>query len=100
TADAVGHLDSRVAVALGRLDLHDPGGGDLDDGDRDGPVLVVPDLGHADLLTDDRLGCHLGRSLFRPFSSSAPAGLTGADGRRGRPSRTRRLRPGGPWAER
>ena len=34
-------------------------------------VLVVPDLGHADLLADDRFGCH-GRM---PFSSHADAPL-------------------------
>ena len=58
-AQSVGDLDGRVAVTLGRLDLHDPHGGDLDQGHGNGAVALVPDLGHADLLADDRLGCHL-----------------------------------------
>src|SRR5437016_9173478 len=80
-AGPVRDLQRGVAVTLGRLDLDDPGGRDLDDGDRDGAVLVVPDLRHADLLADDRLGCHL-RAFFRPFSAlfAVPGGgSAGAD---------------------
>src|SRR5690606_15986090 len=54
-----GHLQRAVAVLLGRADLDDPYGFDLEDSDRDHPVLVVPDLRHADLLADDCLGCHV-----------------------------------------
>ena len=53
-----GDLEGGVAIGLRRLDLDDPQGRDLDGRDRDGPVLLVPDLGHAGLLADDRLRCH------------------------------------------
>src|SRR5439155_7757907 len=39
--------------------LHNSTGSHAHGGDRHGPVLVVPDLGHADLFADDRLLCHL-----------------------------------------
>ena len=55
---AEGELHGRVAVALGRLQLHDAAGPGLDHGDRDDPVLRVPDLGHAELATQDPLACH------------------------------------------
>src|SRR5690349_24215983 len=42
------HLDRAVAVALGGLDLHHPARRNPYEGDRNGTVLVVPDLCHAD----------------------------------------------------
>ena len=57
--DAVGDLEGAVAVGLRGLHLHDPQGRDAHDRDRDDAVLVVPDLGHADLLADKCLGGHV-----------------------------------------
>ena len=54
----VGDLDGGVPVALWCLDLHDAHRGDLHQGHGHGAVALVPDLGHADLLTHDRLGSH------------------------------------------
>ena len=56
--EAPGDLEGGVAVAVGGLHLDHPDGRDPEHGHRDGAVLVVPDLGHADLLADDRLGRH------------------------------------------
>ena len=53
-----GHLHRGVPVPIRGLELHDAHRRDPDDGDRDGAVLVVPDLGHADFLADDRFGWH------------------------------------------
>ena len=55
----------------GGLDLHHPQGRDLEHRHRDGAVVLVPDLGHADLLADDRLGRHGGWGPFRPHAGAA-----------------------------
>src|SRR5690606_13012570 len=54
------HLERAVAVALRCLDLDHAARADAQDRDRDDPVLVVPDLRHADLLADDRSCRHGG----------------------------------------
>ena len=69
----VGDLQGAVPVVVEGLDHHHAAGRDLDDGDRDGAVLVVPDLRHADLFADDRLGCHA------PFHAKAPHGRSPAE---------------------
>ena len=55
---AEGDLEGGVAVALIGLHLDDAAGLDTDHGDGDDAVLVVPHLGHADLLADDCLCRH------------------------------------------
>ena len=64
-------LHRGVPVALGRLELRDMTRPGLDDGHRDDPVLLVPDLGHAELAPQDSFGSHL-----RAFSlhANAPSG--------------------------
>src|SRR6202035_2727597 len=58
-------LHRGVAVAFGRLELHDATGPGLDDGDRDDPVVRVPDLCHAELAPEDPLAGHGGASFLR-----------------------------------
>jgi hypothetical protein len=50
-----GDLDGRVAVLLERADLGHDVRSDLDDGDGDELVVLVPDLGHAELLAEQAL---------------------------------------------
>ena len=52
---AVGDLDGVVAVGLGGADLGDDVRRDLDDGDGDELVVLVPDLGHAELRAEQAL---------------------------------------------
>ena len=59
TTGAPGDLDCGVALFFRRLDLHDTHRANPDNGHRNGTILVVPDLGHAHLLADDRLGRHV-----------------------------------------
>src|SRR5690606_4124219 len=68
-------LDGGVAVLLRRLDLDDAHRSCLDDGDGARLGVLVEDLGHAQLLTDDRGECRL-RLLGRHslISTSTPAG--------------------------
>ena len=58
-------LDGAVAVAFWRLQLHDATGPGLDDGHRDDPVLLIPDLSHAELAPENAFGRHLSRVLGR-----------------------------------
>ena len=60
---AVGDLQRAVAVALGGLDLDDAHRLDAQHRHRD-DLVVDPLLAHADLLADDRCGCHCGCSLL------------------------------------
>jgi hypothetical protein len=46
---AEGELDGGVAVAVGVRTCGDDARAGLDDGHRDDPVVLVPDLGHAEL---------------------------------------------------
>ena len=55
---AVRDLDRAVAVTVGRLDLHDTGRDDAQNRYRYQPVLLIPNLRHADFFADDRFGCH------------------------------------------
>ncbi len=55
---ALRDLDGAVAVGIRCLDLNDTARGHAQNGDRDDSVLLVPDLRHADLFADDRLGGH------------------------------------------
>src|SRR2546426_822041 len=55
----VGELDGGVAVLLLGADLGDDAWPGLDDGDRNDPVVLVEDLGHAELLAQYAFGCHL-----------------------------------------
>jgi hypothetical protein len=57
-AASVSDLDGRVPVTVLRLELNDPHRCDPDDRDRDGTVLVIPDLAHADLFADYRFRWH------------------------------------------
>ena len=59
-------LDGGVAVGLGPLDLGDANRTGLDHGHRDCPVLVIEDLRHAQLLTNDHVHVLI--------STSTPAG--------------------------
>ena len=77
---AEGELHRGVAVALRGLDLDHATGPGLDDGDRDDPVPLVEDLGHAELSAQDpfvrhcRLRCDalVGRAAVpRPRERSA-----------------------------
>ncbi|HMQ28974.1 MAG TPA: hypothetical protein PKA98_23500, partial [Acidimicrobiales bacterium] len=95
------HLQRAVAVAFRGLDLHDASRRDAQDGHRDHPVLLVPYLGHADLLADDCLCRHDGSPSLpvRVFSRgrSARAGpaerrFSCAAGYRSTGRRRRRLR--------
>jgi len=52
---AAADLDRVVAVGLGRPDLGHDVGVRGDDGDGDDPVVVVPHLGHAELLAQQAL---------------------------------------------
>ena len=52
---AVGDLDGGVAVDLVGADLGDDVRPGLDDGHRDDLVVLVPDLGHAELLAQQSL---------------------------------------------
>src|ERR1700728_4336394 len=52
-------VGGRHALFFGRLHLYDASWADANDRHRDRPVLVVPDLGHAHLLADDRFGRHV-----------------------------------------
>ena len=61
--------------------VHDTQGRDSEDRHRDGAVLFVPDLCHADLLADNRLRCH--DATFLDWVSADSAG-------------TQTLRPGNP----
>src|SRR5687767_8763892 len=58
-----GDLQGAVAIGVGRLDLHDATGRDLYHCHGDDAVVLVPNLGHADLEADDRLLCHGGLSF-------------------------------------
>ena len=69
-----GHLQCRVTVGLRRLDLDHAHGRDLEHRHRNGAVLVVPDLGHADLLADDRLACHVSSSCGPVLRSDCLSG--------------------------
>src|SRR3954468_900003 len=53
---AVGDLDGVVAVRLGGADLGHDVRRDLDDGHGDELVVLIPDLGHAELLAEEALG--------------------------------------------
>jgi len=53
---AVGDLNGAVAVDLGGAQLRHDVGGDLDDGQGNELVVRVPDLRHAELLTQQTLG--------------------------------------------
>src|SRR5579875_273021 len=88
-AVAPGDLQGRVALTLGRLDLHDSHWRDAQHRHRDRPVLIVPDLGHADLLADDGLGCH--GCCVSSFSSGAVADAPCACQRSARKLRAERL---------
>ena len=50
---AEAELDGAVAVVVGGADLGDDAGPGLDHGHRDDLVVLVPDLGHAELLAQD-----------------------------------------------
>ena len=50
---AEGELDRGIPVTLGSLDLDHTTGPGLDDGDRNDPVSLVEDLGHAELSAQD-----------------------------------------------
>src|SRR5690606_22205845 len=72
---AEGDLDGRVPGLLRRLDLHDADRPRLYDGDGARLGVLVEDLGHAQLLTDDRGQrrlCLFGRHSL--ISTSTPAG--------------------------
>ena len=70
---AEGDLHGAVAVGLGRLHLHDAARGDPDDG-HGHDAVVDPDLGHADLLADDRfLGHCLGGPSRERSAGQSPA---------------------------
>ena len=62
---AVRDLDGDITVDLFGADLGDDVRGDLDDGDRDELVVLVPDLRHAELRAQQTLGglgsSHAGR---------------------------------------
>src|ERR1700712_1834412 len=66
---AAGDLNGFVTVDLGGANLGDDVRGDLNDGHRNEAVLVIPDLGHAELDAEQSLGrlsgcsCHESRSL-------------------------------------
>ena len=66
---AEGDLDGVVAVGLYGADLGHDVGPSLHDGDRDDAVVLVQDLGHAELGAQNALD--LVRSLF-PRSASDP----------------------------
>ena len=86
-------LDRGIAVALGRLELDDAAGPGLDHRHRDDAVLVVPDLGHAELAPEDPFGSHL---LVSPLRRPAlRARLRFVAGSRAL-SLTRTLRPASP----
>src|SRR2546430_1889020 len=51
----VGELDGAVAVLLRRPDLGDDAWPGLDDGNRHDPVVLVENLGHAELLAQDAI---------------------------------------------
>src|SRR6202034_2313621 len=84
-AEAPRHLQGRVALTLGGLHLDDAHRRDAQDSHRDGPVLLVPDLGHADFFADDGLGSH---ALRLSLSTRR-----GAMRSRRRPTYTPTLRP-------
>ncbi len=110
--DPPGDLQGGVALAFGRLHLHHAQRRDLEDRHRDGAVVLVPDLGHADLLADDRLGRHgwvpsvlvLERPQRRDTPrSSAPSPAPGshANAPPGSPERSvRQVLPRGPYRTR
>src|SRR5262249_4738807 len=79
---AEGELDSRVAVAFRRLQLHDVAGPGLDHRHGDDAVVLVPDLGHAELAPEDPFGRHV-----LALSGSALASR----------ERSARKDPGGAW---
>src|SRR5450759_4426601 len=62
-AKAPRHLQRGITFGLGRLDLHDPDRRDAYHRHRYRPVLVIPDLGHANFFAHDRLGGHCGFSV-------------------------------------
>ena len=66
----VGELDGGVAVLLLRADLGDDARPGLDDGHRNDPVVLVEDLGHAELLAQNAL-CEFAEpaALFAAMSS-------------------------------
>src|SRR5205085_5540426 len=70
-------LERAVAVVLVGLDLHHPARRHPYEGDRNGTVLVVPDLCHADLLADDRPACH--RSALSAFTRTLRTGMGPAE---------------------
>ena len=71
---APGHLQRRVALTLRRLDLHHPHRRDPHHRHRHRTVLLIPDLGHAYLLADDRPGRHGRVKSFRPQWGPAALG--------------------------
>ena len=107
-AVAVGDLQRAVAVALGGLHLDDAHRLDAQHRHRD-DLVVDPLLAHADLLADDRCGCHCGCSLLLLIERPSPAAIhTGAEPaglgvqmlRRSRPAEhSIELSPCGPWQQ-
>ena len=97
-AHAPGDLEGRVTLVLGGLNPHDPHRRDSEHRDRYGTVLLIPDLGHADLLADDRLGGHGRVKSFRPQWGPAARGgqVTVVKGTGECPLRMPTLRPGIP----
>ncbi len=63
---AKGDLNGVVAIPLHGLDLDHVDRTGFDDGHRDGPGLIVKDLGHAQLLSENRVHSFI--------STSTPAG--------------------------
>src|SRR3954451_5867840 len=62
-----GDLEGGVAVQVGRPDLGDDARAGLDDSDRDECVVLVPDLGHAELLAEKPLHGGSGGGHRRSF---------------------------------
>ena len=62
----VGDLDRTVPVRVWALHLDDAAWPGLDDGHRDGPGLIIEDLGHAQFFAEDRFHVLI--------STSTPAG--------------------------
>jgi hypothetical protein len=72
---AESELDGVVAVGGVGFELGDAAGTRLDQSDRDGPALVVEELGHAQFLPENSDG-H-GREVDASWTSGECLGLTG-----------------------